>query len=907
MLISSLLALGAVYPQQAPLLQAEPAYLRPSAGFFVENQGQWDAAASLALRGESEDLILHPQGWSWVLRRSGEAPLATEQNHPAGRALPWLDEDERVMAPTVDWARIELRLIDAQAVEPELVSPSETRLHYLLAGARRIGVPNAREVLSRDVWPGVDLRFRAEPDRVKHQFELAAGVAPELVRISIAGAQARLDEDGSLVLGTSVGEIRDAAPVAWQVRNGEKIPVEVHYSLTACEEGWELGFTTAEIDPSLPLVLDPDTLVYCGYIGGSDYDELRGIDVTADGKIWVTGHSSSTDLPVRGAFQGSNEGGDFDVFVAGVDKDGSLRNLTYLGGSDRELAYDLSLDPAGNVYIAGGTNSPDFPTAVGPNLVLSGNLDGFVTKLDPTGNLVYSGFIGGSQFDSIRGNEVDAAGNHYVIGRSVDTEDVNDPPYTFPSEVGPDLTHNGGFSDAFVAKVNVAGDDVLYAGFIGGDKIDYGRDVAVDAQGFAYYVGWTNSDETSFPALGGPDLSYNGGEELWGGVFLQYGDGFISRVVPDGSAFASSGYVGGTGSDAIFGVRLDAAGGVILAGHTTSTETSLPVTFGPDLTYNGGNPQEPYGDILVGKLKPTMNQWEFLGFVGGDDQDRAWRMDTDSLGRIYMVGNTRSDRSSFPHMGTGPRLNEGGSEDGHLVVVSANGGRVLYGGYFAGSAREIVRDVAVDPQGYVHVTGWSESPEFPLVTGPDLVKPGGVDGFVARVLPFELLLRAGNAIDPATRERTDMLFVNGQIGDGYRRTVFVPYGGGTVTIDVDAIGFDGKPLAESDYALYVWNGEPSARQASHITLPNGDSIGTSAFPTPLSLGSQSMQGLTTLVNTFGKNHLLGHPHLGRLKPAPARLSVDLPGPGTYTLQALIEDPNKPTGVTLSNAIVLIVQ
>jgi hypothetical protein len=567
----------------------------------------------------------------------------------------------------------------------------------------------------------------------------------------------------------------------------------------------------------------------------------------------------------------------------------------------------LSLDSAGNVYLAGGSNSADFPTAVGPNLIPSGNMDGFVTKLDPNGNLVYSGFIGGSQFDSIRGNAVDAAGNQYVIGRSVNTENANDPPYTFPSKVGPDLTHNGGFSDAFVAKINAAGDDVLYAGFIGGDQIDYGRGVAVDAQGFAYYVGWTNSDETSFPALGGPDLTYNGGAENWGASFPQYGDGFVARVVPDGSTFASSGFVGGTGSDAIFAVRLDAAGGVILAGHTTSTETSLPVKFGPDLSYNGSNPTEPYGDILVGKLKPTMNEWEFLGFAGGEEQDRAWRMDIDTLGRIYMVGNTRSKRSSFPHMGAGPRLSEGGEEDGHLVVVSANGSRILYGSYFAGSGRESVRAVAVDLQGYVHIAGWSDSPEFPLVKGPDLVKPGGVDGFVARVLPFELLLRAGNAIDPATRERTDMLYVNGQVGDGFRRTIFIPYGGGPVTITVDAIGFDGKPLAESDFLLYVWNGEPSAREASHITMPNGEAIGTAAFPTPLSQGSQSIQGLTTLVNTFGQRNLLGHPYFADMKPAPAQFSVDIPGPGVYTLQALIADPNKRTGVTLSNAIVLIVQ
>ena len=906
MLISSLLAAGTVCPQAATLPQHELDSIRASAGFFVENQGQWDAAATLALRGDNEDLILGPHGWSWVLRRVGESPVATADNHPAGAAVAWLDEEELIMAPAVDWARIDLRLLAANEVEPQLVRAGSTRLDYYLDGAVRTSVPTGTEAIARGVWTGVDLRFQAEPDRVKHQFELQAGIDPSVVKIGIDGAYPRIDADGSLVLATALGEIRDAAPIAWQLRDGERLPVEVRYALEAGCEGWRLSFEVEDHDPSLPLILDPDTLVYCGYIGGSDYDELRGIDVTDDGKIWVVGHTASMDLPIRGAFQGSNAGGDYDCFVAGVDSDGVLRNLTYLGGSQRELAYDLCVDPAGNVYVAGGTNSTDFPTAVGPYLTQSGSLDGFVTKLDSDGNLVYSGFLGGSQFDSIRGNAVDAEGNHYVIGRTVDTGDPSDPPYTFPTEVGPDLTHNG-LSDAFIAKVNANGDDVLYCGFIGGLEIDYGRDVEVDAQGYAYYVGWTNSDETTFPAVGGPDLTYNGGEQNWGANFPQYGDGFLSRVTPDGSAFASSGYVGGTGSDAIFGVRIDGFGGVYLAGHTTSTESSLPVTYGPDLTFNGAPPTEPYGDALVGKLNPTLTDWEYLGFVGGDNQDRAWRMDIDDLGRMYIVGNTRSDRLSFPHQGHGPRLNEGGDEDGYVAMISSNGSRVLYGSYFAGEGREIVRDVALDPAGYVHVAGWSNSTSFPLVVGPDLVKPGGVDGFVSRVLPFELLLRAGNAIDPATRERTEMLYVNGQIGDGAERRLFVPYGGGTVTIDVDAIGFDGKPLAESQFVLYVWQGEPSARQASHIEDPSGVSVGTGAFPTPLATGTSSVQGLWTLVNTTGRKNLLGAPISPQNKPAPSTLDVDLPGPGTYTLQALIEDPNKPSGITLSNVIVLIVQ
>ncbi|MCH2101116.1 MAG: SBBP repeat-containing protein [Planctomycetes bacterium] len=905
MLIPSLLVAWVVHPSATPLPQHKLDSIRPSAGFFVENQGQWDEAAILALRGENEDLILGPHGWSWVLRRAGESPIATANNHPAGKAIAWLDEEELQMAPTINWARIDLRLLGAQPVEPQLVSASNTQLDYYLDGEVRTSVPTGTETLARDVWPGIDLRFRTEPDRVKHQFELQAGIDPSIVQIEIHGADPRIAYDGSLVMTTARGEIRDAAPIAWQLRDGNRLPVEVRYALTAGSKCWKLSFVVEHWDPNLPLILDPDTLVNCGYIGGSDYDELRGIDVTDAGKIWVVGHTSSTDLPARGAFQGSNAGGDYDCFVAGVDSDGVLRNLTYLGGSDRELAYDLSVDAAGNVYVGGGTNSSDFPTAVGPYLTQSGSLDGFVTKIDPNGNLVYSGFIGGSQFDSIRGNAVDAEGNHYVIGRTVDTGNPNDPPYTFPTEVGPDLTHNG-LSDAFVAKINDTGDDVLYCGFIGGSDIDYGRDVEIDAQGYAYYVGWTNSDETTFPVVGGPDLTYNGGEELWGGNFAQYGDGFLSRITPDGSNFASNGYVGGTGSDAIFSVRIDGFGGVYIAGHTTSTEASLPVTYGPDITFNGAPSNEPYGDALVGKLKPSLTDWEYLGFVGGDSQDRAWRMDIDDFGRMYIVGNTRSDQLSFPHQGHGARLHEGGDEDGYVAMISANGSRVLYGSYFAGEGREVVRDVAVDSDGYVHVAGWSNSTSFPLVSGPDVVKPGGVDGFVSRVLPFDLLIRAGNAIDPTTRERTEMLYVNGQIGDGAERRLFVPYGGGSVTIDVDAIGFDGKPLAESDFVLYVWQGEPGAREASHLVAPSGLSVGTGAFPTPLATGTSSVEGLWTLINTTGRPKLLGKPISPRKKPAPLTMNVDLPGPGTYTLQALIEEPNKPSRITLSNVIVLIV-
>jgi len=909
MALPQLLALGAVVlPLAAPIARQEAvqqplsaAELRPASTFFVENGGQWPAEVSFALRGKDRDLAIHSAGWSWMLRESIKAPEANQFNHPAGSAVQYLDEDELQMAPAHRWARVEIELVGGQSLTPIAVDSDSAPVQFLAGQASQHAAPvtSSQELLCDQVWPGVDLRFLPGEDRLKHQFELAAGIDPGTVQLRVRGAELRIEDDGSLVMQTPLGEVRDAAPIAWQVDGEQRLPVRAQYSITHGIDASYLSFELGEIDTKKALVIDPDTFIYSGFLGGSDYDELRGIDVDTAGNVYVSGHTASVDLPVSGAFQGSYAGGDFDVFVASLDPNGALRWMTYLGGSSRELTYDVSVDPNANVYVAGGTASDDFPTLVGPHLVQAGNLDGFISKFDSNGTLLYSGFLGGEQFDSIRGNYADADGYHYVIGRSLSNDG------TFPTEVGPDLTHNEGISDAFVAKISPNGDDVIYASFLGGDEIDYGRDVIADAQGFAYYVGWTNSTQDTFPTLGGPDLTFNGGQQAFGGGSVeQYGDGFLTKVSPNGTSFVSSGYLGGTGADAAFGIDIDAAGFIYVAGHTTSDESSMPVTVGPDLTYNGAPPNEPYGDAWVGKLTPQLTSYVYCGYVGGINQDRAWRMILDGRNRAYLVGNTRSDRASFPHQGTGPRVREGGDEDAFLAAVASDGKRILYATYLAGSARETTRDVTTDANNNVYVTGWTESPEFPVVQGPNLLPLGGRDGFVSRIPSFELLIRAGNAIEPSSYERKDLLFVNGEVGDDVRREVTVASAGGAVIIDVDAVDFAGNP---ADFALYVWNGEPSDRLATYLDSPNGEAVGTGAFPSPLGTGTAAIDGLSVYLNTSRYKYGLGWPINPSEKQAPLAFDVELPGPGTYTLQAIIEDDSKPGGASLSNAIVVIVQ
>ena len=181
------------------------------------------------------------------------------------------------------------------------------------------------------------------------------------------------------------------------------------------------------------------------------------------------------------------------------------------------------------------------------------------------------------------GIAVDSVGNAYVTGETSSTE------ATFPVLVGPDLTYNGGPNDAFVAKVNAAGTALVYAGYIGGSGDDLGYGIAVDGVGNAYVTGETTSTEATFPVIGGPDLTYNGGTY----------DAFVAKVNPAGTALVYAGYIGGSGDEHGRGIAVDSAGNAYVTGYTDSTEASFPVTVGPDLTYNGGT---VFGDPFVAKI-----------------------------------------------------------------------------------------------------------------------------------------------------------------------------------------------------------------------------------------------------------------------------------------------------------------
>jgi hypothetical protein len=306
------------------------------------------------------------------------------------------------------------------------------------------------------------------------------------------------------------------------------------------------------------LSADGSALVYATYLGGSGTDEGDGIAVDADGNAYVAGMTSSLNFPTTpAAFQTLHGSGPRNGFVTKLTADGSaLVYATYLGGSGRDEADAIAVDADGNAYVAGETSSLDFPTTPGAfQTTYSGGMSkAFVTKLNADGSgLIYSTYLGGSGEEEINGPglAVDAAGNAYLTGITNSTD--------FPTANALQRAYGGGASDAFVAKLNADGSELIYSTYFGGSGTDEGVAIAVDASGNAYLTG--NTTSLDFPTAN-PLQPANAGLT----------NAFVAKLTADGSALVYSTYLGGSYFDEGHGLAVDGDGNAYVTGKTSSPD-----------------------------------------------------------------------------------------------------------------------------------------------------------------------------------------------------------------------------------------------------------------------------------------------------------------------------------------------
>jgi hypothetical protein len=302
-----------------------------------------------------------------------------------------------------------------------------------------------------------------------------------------------------------------------------------------------------------------DNLIYSSYLGGTGDDYGTAVVVDDTGSAFLTGYTYSSDYPTMNPFQSRQANA--DVFVTRLSVSGnSLIYSTYLGGADSEQGNAIAIDNNGSAYITGYTSSSNYPTQ-NPFQTYIGtahNYDVFVTKLTAGGNtLVYSTYLAGTNNEVAEGIAIDDSGYAYVTGYTYSTN--------FPLQSAFQTVQSG--QEAFVTKFNATGNGLIYSTYLGGNGGDYGYDITLDDDGYAYITGVTSS--TDFPTQD-PVQTPQGSS-----------DAFVTKLNQSGSGVVFSTYLGGNDTDNGLDIAVNDAGEIYVTGMTYSTNFPAPCQADP--------------------------------------------------------------------------------------------------------------------------------------------------------------------------------------------------------------------------------------------------------------------------------------------------------------------------------------
>lgn len=649
------------------------------------------------------------------------------------------------------------------------------------------GLKHYAGVKYRGVYPGVDLAFHGQQGQVEFDFILAPQANASSIRFGISGArQITTDTDGNLVLTSAAGDLRLQRPVAYQLKGDSHHLVDARFTLSLDNT---VGFALGNYDHGRELVIDP-TMSFSTFLGGASEDEVFGIAVDPSNNVYVTGESSSTS-----GFPGGNvpAGHQFDSYVTQLKPNGSsgfqLGYTTFVGGSGNDSGLAVAVDSSGSAYVAGHTESPDFPvpgSAAQPTATNLGtnctNLkttigpcsDAFAYKLLANGAMSWSTFIGGENDDTGYAIALDGAGNVWVAG---DTFSTTFYPNTHAASFLNVSLNNGvaqtpAPDDGFVVEINPTGTaPFMYSTYLGGSFGDQANGIAIDSSNNVYVVGETAS--TDFPATKG---AYQTGCGSDGNCNtntngFSYYDAFVTKLVS--GSYANTGgystYIGGSSDDYGFAIAVDGSGNAYITGETTADDTTTtpgipyPTTSGAyNTTYNS----KATSNAFVTELNSTGSSLAYSTFLGGSVQDLGGGIAVDSFGDAYVTGMTMSADFPVTANAVQSKLNGSGSTNNSDAFVSqflAGGKTLFFSTYLGGSGDEnanasgSVGTIALDSSNEMWVGGSTNSgTDFPTKNPIETTYGGNpYDGFITEyssgtVPNYVIAATTPSAISPGT-------------------------------------------------------------------------------------------------------------------------------------------------------------
>ncbi|MGE5169729.1 MAG: SBBP repeat-containing protein [Rudaea sp.] len=609
---------------------------------FEERASSADGPAAFVARSAGYAVAVSAQRVVVALRRKGEAPT---------------------------WLAFRFVGADAGAAIAGLDALT-TRIHRIrYADARdRVDAPTYARVGISALYPGIDVVFHGHGRALEYDVVVAPGADPARFAMHVDGAErVRVGDRGELVVASAAGPLTLEPPVAYQDIGDVRRTVTSAFDVD--REG-DVRIRVGDYDPTHVLVIDP-IVSYATYLGGSNFDQGMAIAVDAAGNAYVAGYTMSTDFPIVSGFDRSlGKRGDVDAFVSKLNADGTaLVWSTYLGGSTGvDRAVGIAIDASGSVYVTGHTSRDDFPTSATAWQKGTTAGGGFVTKLVPAGNaLAYSTYVAGATPSAIA---VDASGNAYVAGSAMSA-------FAATTGALQPATGNPSGETGFVLKLDATGSAPLFATFLGGSIGEDATSLAVDARGNAFVAGWTSSPDfpvrNAYQDLpgGGKDafvakLDNAGAELLYstrlGGVL----DDAANAIAIDAAGDA---YIAGETYSWNFPVK---DGFQMTKAGARLVNSSVGNAFVAKLSPQGD--ALAYASFLGGEVCLTLCQLVF-GPLPQYPADAAYGIAVDSVGHAYVTGLATS--YTFPLVDSSAARKQADNEDSAFAAKVAISGRSL--------------------------------------------------------------------------------------------------------------------------------------------------------------------------------------------------------------------------------------
>lgn len=629
---------------------------------FIENKTQWNENVKYKVELINGAMFLEKDGFTYNFFKESDLKHSHAHNN--------FENDDDHNSEVIHWHAFNVKLVNAKSnCEIEPLKPNSDYVNYFIGKDRSkwaAKVKKYSEIFYKNIYENIDLNLYSHDDNLKYDFVVKAGADVNQIELLYSGVDDVKLKNGNCIINTSVNQISEMKPIAWQIIAGEKQEVKCNFKL----RNNKLSFSFPDgYNKNETLIIDP-TLIFSTY--SSSTSDNWGFTATYDGygNVFSGGIVYGTGYPVSfGAYQTSYEGL-WDVGIIKYTANGTNRIFaTYIGGSGCEMPHSLVVNEYDELHIFGTTGSADFPVSAsafdttfngGPNTIYDNTvrfpdgIDIYVTKLSQDGStMLASTYVGGSANDGLnykpyinwnstvlmhgndslyfnyadgaRGEIITDGKNNIYVGSCTFSNN-------FPVTNGAFQQNNAGRQEGVVFKLDYNLSNLMWSSYIGGSMDDAVYSIETDNNYNVFVAGGTNS--TNFPTTSNSySPAYNGGTA----------DGFIAHISSNGNSIASSTFFGSSAYDQAYFVRADKYDNIFITGQTKASGSTL---------IHNASYSTPNSGQFVAKFNNDLNNlyWSTVfGTGSGKPNISITAFTVDVCSRVYVSGWGREWSGSYPY------------------------------------------------------------------------------------------------------------------------------------------------------------------------------------------------------------------------------------------------------------------